>query len=111
MITNIHCSPVQIQKQQAPTFRAGMPKGAQKLACNTLEISSKKAICTTGLALSGIITGLMTKVSKPQEITLDDVVKSKESGNLNSYKENLIKFLEVSRSCWTFFIQHDKFIL
>lgn len=94
MITNIHYSPIQIQKQQAPAFKAGMPKGAKQLACDSLEISSKKVQYATGLALSGIITGLMTKVSKPQKITLDDVMKSKESGNLNSYKEKLIKFLE-----------------
>ena len=94
MITNIHYSPVQIQKQQAPTFRAGMPKGAKQLACDSLEISSKKVQYATGLALSGIIAGLMAKASKPQEITLDDVMKSKESGDLNSYKEKLIKFLE-----------------
>ena len=94
MITNINYSPIKIQKQQAPTFRAGMPKCAKQLACDSLEISSKKVQYATGLALSGIIAGLMAKVSKPQEITLDDVMKSKESGDLNSYKEKLIKFLE-----------------
>lgn len=94
MITNINYSPIKIQKQQAPAFKAGMPKGAKQLACDSLEISSKKVQYATGLALSGIIAGLMAKASKPQEITLDDVMKSKESGDLNSYKEKLIKFLE-----------------
>ncbi len=94
MITNINYSPLQIQKQQAPIFRAGMPKCAKQLACDSLEIGSKKVQYATGLALSGILAGLMAKVSKPQEITLDNIMKSKETGDLNSYKKNLIKFLE-----------------
>ena len=41
MITNIHFSPIQNQKQFT-TFQANPIKSAPKLACDTLEIGSKK---------------------------------------------------------------------
>ena len=93
MITNIYFSPIQNQKQFL-TFQANPAKFAPKLANDTLEISSKKVLPKTGVVLGGILAGLLAKTSKPEEITLDDVILSRESGDLDSYKKNLVKFLE-----------------
>ena len=93
MITNIHYSSIKTPNQ-LPSFKAGITKSAPKLAYDTLEISSKKIPSKTGLVLGGILAGLLAKTSKPKEITLNDVIISKESGDLESYKKNLVKFLE-----------------
>ena len=93
MITNIYFSPIQNQKQFL-TFQANPAKFAPKLANDTLEISSKKVLPKTGVVLGGILAGLLAKTSKPEEITLNDVMISKESGDLDSYKQNVVKFLE-----------------
>ena len=93
MITNIYFSPIQNQKQFL-TFQANPVKFAPKLANDTLEISSKKVLPKTGVVLGGILAGLLAKTSKPEEITLNDVILSRESGDLDSYKQNVVKFLE-----------------
>ena len=93
MITNIHYSSIKTPNQ-LPSFKSGITKTVPKLAYDTLEISSKKIPPKTGLALGGILAGLLAKASKPKEITLNDVIISKESGDLESYKKNLVKFLE-----------------
>lgn len=93
MITNIHYSSIKTPNQ-LPSFKSGITKSAPKFAFDTLEISSKKIPPKTGLVLGGILTGLLAKASKPEEITLNDVIISKESEDLESYKKNLIKFLE-----------------
>lgn len=54
-----------------------------------MEISSKKIPPKTGLVLGGILAGLLAKTSKPKEITLNDVIISKKSDDLESYKKNL----------------------
>ena len=93
MITNIHYPSIKTPNQ-LPSFKSGITKSAPNLAFDTFEISSKKVPPKTGLVLGGILAGLLAKASKPKEITLNDVIISKESGDLESYKKNLIKFLE-----------------
>lgn len=93
MITNIHYPSIKTPNL-LPSFKSGITKTVPKLAYDTLEISSKKVSPKTGLVLSGILAGLLAKTSKPKEITLNDVIISKESGDLESYKKNLVKFLE-----------------
>lgn len=93
MITNIHYPSIKTPNQ-LPSFKSGITKTVPKLAYDTLEISSKKIPPKTGLVLGGILAGLLAKTSKPKEITLNDVIISKESGDLESYKKNLVKFLE-----------------
>ena len=93
MITNIHYSSIKTPNQ-LPSFKSVITKTVPKLAYDTLEISSKKIPPKTGLVLGGILAGLLAKTSKPKEITLNDVIISKESGDLESYKKNLVKFLK-----------------
>lgn len=91
MITNIHYSSIQTPNQ-SPSFQAHTTKVMPKLACDTLELASKKVQTKKGLVLGGILAGLMAKASQSKEIA--DVMMSRESGDLDSYKQNVVKFLE-----------------
>ncbi len=93
MITNIHYSSIQTPNQ-SPNFQARTTKVVPKLACDTLELASKKVQTKKGLVLGGILAGLMAKASQSKETALDDVRMSRESGDLDSYKQNVVKFLE-----------------
>lgn len=93
MITNIHYSSIQTTKQ-SPNFQARTTKVVPKLACDTLELASKKVQPKTGLVPGGILAGLMAKTSQSPQNALDDVIVAGESGNLDSYKKNVVKFLE-----------------
>ena len=94
MITNIHYSSIKKQNQ-FPNFQANPVKSLPKLACDTLEIGSKKVQTKKGLILGGILAGLLSKASsQSKEVTFDDVMMSRESGDLDYYKKNVVKFLE-----------------
>lgn len=92
MITNIHYSSIQTTKQ-FPSFKACTTKAVPKLACDILELGSKKVQSSkTRLVISGILAGLIAKASQSKKTA--DVIAARESGDLDSYKKNVVKFLE-----------------
>lgn len=93
MITNIHYSSIQTASQ-SPNFQARTTKVVPKVACDTLELASKKVQPKTGLVLSGILAGLLAKASQSPKTALADVMMSRESGDLDYYKQNVVNFLE-----------------
>lgn len=80
-----------VRYNQPITFRAKIPRALKSSPCDKLELKSTKK--ATAIALGSIIAGLLAN-AKNNDINFSKCLEFKDSNDLDSYKQNLIKWMK-----------------